>query len=145
MIDFNLEKLDKFSQRIFATFLGLSLTAVCGSAGIILIRSSTFTFSAGQTNINIDTAEEVKESSNNLEYANKKLRERVILLEADIETLKEKYQDSPEIKELINYVDESLKKIESSAVEVERNSVKLKDAASEAIENQEEKLEEGDR
>ena len=137
MIDFDFDKLDKFSQRIFASFLGLSLCAICGSAGIIMIKSSSFTFSNGQTNINIDTAEEVKANANDLEYANKKLKEKLHILELDLAVIKDSYKDNPEVQPIIDYVDESVGKLEPVTDEIEKSAEKLKQAAKEVVEENE--------
>lgn len=145
MIDFNLEKLDKLSQRIFASFLGLSLTSVCVAVGIVVIKSSSFTFSNGETNINIDTAEEVKDNANDLEYANKKLREKLHLIELDIAVLKDSYKDNPEVSPIINYVDESVKRLEPVTNEIEKSAEKLNSLSTQFIEEAEEEIGDSDR
>lgn len=132
MID--LTKIDARSQRIFATFLGAGFAAVCGSVGITLVKSNSFTYSSGQTNINLDRAKEVTRTSNDLEYANKKLREKLDILELDIAIIKDSYRNDRESLEVITYVDEAIQQIDINAQEIEKSTEKLKEVTEEVIE-----------
>ena len=142
MIDFSKLQIDKLAQQIIFTFLGLGFVAICGSVGIALIKSSSFTYSDGQTNINIDTntAKKVKSNSNNLEYANKKLQEKLRVLEMDMLVLKDTYSDNPEIKPVLDYVDESVQKLEPVTKEINKSTEKLKQVADGAIQENSQKI-----
>lgn len=133
----NLEKLDEFSQRILACFIGLSIAIIFGAAGIAIIKSSSFSFKHGETDFKIDTAKEVKSNANDLEYANKKLKEKLHILELDLAVIKDSYKDNPEVQPIIDYVDESVGKLEPVTDEIEKSAEKLNQASSDFIEEAE--------
>lgn len=116
-----LSKIPDKAYTILAYFFGIGFSLVCAAAGVIIIRSSNFTYVDKDTQINL-SSDRVKQISNNTEYANNQLLEKIESLEIEINQLQ-----GEEVKPLKEKVEE----LRPVAKEIAKSNQELKEELSE--------------
>ncbi len=107
--------LDKLSEKfwvIVAISMGCFITPIGFGVASLLVRSSSLSYESGDTKINVG---QVKKISNNTEYANKVLKDKISRLEQEINSLKQ-LDDNPQI-EKVNRAFSELKPTANQAIE----------------------------
>ena len=88
------------------------MTPIGFGVASLLARSSSLSYESGDTKINVG---QVKKISNNTEYANKILKDKISRLEQEINSLKQ-FDNNPQI-EKVNRAFTSLKPTATQAIE----------------------------
>ena len=107
--------LSKLSEKfwvIIAISAGCFMTPIGFGVASLLVRSSSLSYESGDTKINVG---QVKKISNNTEYANKILKDKISRLEQEINSLKQ-FDNNPQI-EKVNRAFTSLKPTATQAIE----------------------------
>lgn len=112
-----LSKIPDKAYTILAYFFGIGFSIVCAAAGVIIVRSSNFSYVDKDTQINL-SSDRVKKISNDTEYANNQLIQKLETLEAEINQLQ-----GEEARPII----EALDNIKPVAKELQKTNEELKE------------------
>lgn len=116
-----LSKIPDKAFTILAYFFGIGFSIVCAAAGVIIVRSSNFSYVDKDTQINL-SSDRVKKISNDTEYANNQLLEKIESLEVEIDQLQ---------GEEVAPIKEKVEQLKPVAQEIAKSNQELKDELSE--------------
>jgi TolA-binding protein len=119
MLNF-LDKIPEKAYLILAYGLGVGITLICAAAGAIIVRASSFTYSDKDTQINLNS-DRVKKISNDTEYANAQLQEKLADLESEIDQLQ---------GESAKPIQQAYQRLKPVAKEIDKSNENLKEAIS---------------
>lgn len=125
--------MDAILNKIPKTFwacLGLSLLPVSFGIGFILSQSSEVEYTRDNegTSITIDTAKKIKKASNDTEYANEVLRQKLNAIEETLEFLI-KSDTTPD--PVLETIKKDIEELEPVVKEIDRSNEELQEVAEE--------------
>lgn len=124
--------LDKL-PKAFWVCIGISFLPIGFGIGYVLTKSSGVEYvnSNEGTSITIDTASKIKKASNDTEYANEVLRQKIWAIEETLEFLiiNEEYPDP-----ILKAVKEEVEELEPVVKEIDRSNEELQEAVERAEE-----------